>query len=1279
LAQTKTVFYKLTARGAAPQSITYAVKQDSLGVLWIASDEGVLRYDSKNIQIYNSYQGLPPMVGNRARQIFIDSKQQVWLGMEKAICLYNKKSDSFELIGDQNSINPAYIMSINEDDEHSIWLGASNGLWQVKSNNTLLPFFAKHKVQAVLPYNNSILLGTPSGLFAFHKSTKDISAIHFDKPQNIRSLVKIQHKIFAGANNGQVFQLDTINFQPHIVNLKAKIHKPVFDIVQFKNQIFIATDGEGLYRFDTHYNLIAHYTENPNNLHSISSNGIYDLELGKENILWIATYGGGINYLKLDALPFINIQHQINTPNSIISNFTRAISVDKYGRIWFGTKNGISIWNPKNNKWEHIHLNKSPNTSQIIVLSLEADNDYMWVGTYGQGLFKIKIDNPEKISQGNQLFPGLQLSKIYTLLKDSKGNLWLGGIEGDLSVIRKKALVETYPITDVKTIIEAKDGQIIVGTRDGIYIINDELKQFNKIQGLFSKDFLANAKINTIYQDTTGQLIVGTNGAGLIFYHPDTKIKSVLNVSKGLPSDVIQGVLAINDHDIWISTTRGIAHINTKSKDTIINTYDKNDGLAFTEYNFGSYAKINDSLFAFGGTEGVSLFNPNKIKVQLSKPNLIFDAFKLSNKLVKPGQKPLKLHINETKEINLQHNENTFEISFTGIQHNNPEHIKYSWKLEGFDQAWTPPGYYDFATYTNLNPGTYIFKVRAFDNYGTPGPIRQIKINIKSPWWATGWAYLIYALLVMGIIMAVIHFTSVIINKKHADEQISFFNNITHEIKTPLAVLISTLDNITEKTESDEQTNKRIKTTVNRIKSLFEQMLNFHRVTSDKYFSDEVQKIDLDLLLNRIIHNFRPLIKKRRLNIEVNNKWGDKPFYFNLEIVEKILQNLLSNAIKYSFDDGKIQINTGKTKQGELRIQVIDEGMGIPKDQQKYILNRYYRARNVINSQRPGTGLGLIMVKKLIDKTGGNIKFVSKENKGSKFTVTLKNLFKKYQPVKKEKEVNEQHVRQEIEDQTDTSAFREAKILIVEDNDSLRESLAKTISHYFQVFEAKNGKEGLAVARQIYPDIILTDLIMPEMDGMQMAKIIKEDISLNHIPIFMLSVLTQPEHKMKSAETGITSYFEKPVDIKYLLAKILNTLKSHKKLRDKYIHESDLDIANSYRNKNDREFLKKLEKIILDNLENDNFSVHDLANEMGMSRTSLYMKLKNLVDLSPQDFIIHTKLRLAKKLLIQGTMSIKEVAYSSGFSNPKYFSTVFKKFYKMSPRAFLESLKGDIK
>ncbi len=1265
------------------QSITYAIKQDSLGNVWVASEEGVLKHNSKYYKIYNTYNGLPESVSNRTTAVFIDTKQRVWIGLEKGICLYNAELDRFDLVGSKTEINPSLIHVITEDTFGNIWIGGFNGLWKYNSEHILTRVVPNHSIQAVYNYKDQLIFGTSKGLFVYNPTTNAIDEIKLDSgSKSISYIGLVNDMLLAGCKSGKIFKIDTNLKQTEQITFEKKLSNPITDIIaNATKNIYIATDGDGLYYLDKAFSIRKHFKENVDNTNSISSNGIYDLEIGNENILWIATYGGGVNFFDSNRLPFRRIQHQINTPNSIVSNFTRAIAEDKNGNLWFGTKQGISIWNVYKNSWKHIgKLAKSGPKRKDIVLALEPDNNYMWVGTYNNGLYKVSIDN-FKSTHYNAIFPKKKiLKKIYTIYKDSKNNIWFGGIEGGLTTIRPDNSIDTYPIYQIKSISESNAGHILAAGKNGIYKIDDTKTEFKLIEKLNpNENTLAYSTINAVCQTKDGRLILATNGAGLIFYNPKNESIKKLTVNSGMPSDIIQGVVMHSDTDFWASTTKGLAHIFIKSNAITINVFDKRDGLASSEYNYGSYEKLNDSLVAFGGVDGVTLFNPEHIKGQDFKPILVFDEFKLFNKAVKPGSKILQKHINLSNEIELENYENSVEIQFSGILQGSSSKIKYSWKLDGFDEQWSTPSYTNFATYTNLNSGDYIFRVKASNKYGNFGKERFIKITILSPWWATNKAFIGYALLILGAILLIIYFTSIVVNKKNADEQIHFFNNITHEIKTPLTILMSSLDNVTENVNStNDESKKRIKTTIKRINSLFEQMLTFHKVTAQNFAAQDISEIKLEEHINHILYDFKPLTKERNLKMIVSNYWSDEFFYNDIGIFDKIMLNLISNAIKYSFDDGKIMLNLSKTSRGQLKIEISDQGLGIPQDQQKYILKRYYRARNAINSQRPGTGLGLVMVKKLIEASGGSIHFNSKENIGTTFTILLKNLHTEYKQNEDTRNDSVQQFTETYEDQLELDEFSDSKVLIVEDNDELRAILVKTLGVYFQIFEANNGQKGLEIASQIFPDIILTDLIMPEMDGMEMSAKIKDDINLNHIPIFMLSVLQNSVQKLESIESGISEYIEKPVDIKFLLAKMVNRLKWQKKIRKKYLHEHDSDNASIFRNKNDQDFLKKLELTIIDNLENNTFSVHDLSDSLGMSRTSLYMKLKNLVDLSPQDFIIHTKLKRAKKLLIEGEHSIKEVAYSSGFSNPKYFSTSFKKFYNTTPTSFLESLKKDI-
>ena len=1281
--QNRIEFQQLEGENVSTQSITYAIEKDSNGNLWIASEEGVLKHNSKYYQIYNTYNGLPEELNNRVSNLFIDSKQQVWIGLERGVCKYNKSLDVFKIIPSVEDVNPSLISSITEDKDGNIWVGGFNGLWRLGVNKQARGFvrvLSDQNIQALFSTKGKMFCGTSKGLFVYdfkkavYKEVKLNSALN-----NISFIGEINSSIIVGTKTGQLYKISSDFKTGNLINIGIQLSSSINDVIKKDaNTIYIATDGEGLFRLDSSFSVLINYKEDANNEMALSSNGIYDIELGNENILWIATYGGGVNYFDTEGLPFQKIQHKLNDKNSLVANFTRSIAVDTNGNLWFGTKNGVSIWNKKTNQWKHIdNLINSKFFTEKIVLALESQKEFMWIGTYNSGLIKINI-NTFKSTHYNSVDSGFKLpKKVYAVFKDKNSNIWVGGMEGDLSRINLKNEIETYPIQQIKAICQTSSGDILTVGRHGVYKINDVSKSFELIEELKpNKNTLAYSTINSVVETETGDLILGTNGEGVIFYNSKSKKVKKITINSGMPSDIVQGIIAVSANDIWASTTKGLVHIIVSAKDTLINVFDRKDGLASTEYNYGSYRKINNSLFAFGGVNGVTLFNPNKIKGNSFKPKLVFDTFKLFNKLLKPGENPLITHINEVNALILKHNENSIEIGYTGILHSSSSKTKYSYKLEGFDKEWSTPSLTNFATYTNLNPGKYIFKVKAFNKYLESGEERTLEITVLSPWWATSSAFFFYIIGLLGLLFGAIHFTTVIIKKKNADQQIDFFNNIMHEIKTPLTILISSLDNITENSDPSNDSKIRIKTTLKRINTLFEQMLSFQSIIATDGLSTDVSQIDLDNHLNYRVNNFAPLTKENNLEITVHNDWGESFFYFDKDIFDKILLNLISNAIKYSFENGVIDINLSKTPKGELKIDITDQGLGIPKDQQKFILSRYYRARNVINSQRPGTGLGLMMVKKLLEKTGGNISFESEENKGTTFTVLLKNLTEDY-----DKKIstlqNAENYEEHVDEHIAIDEFSNSKILIVEDNNELRQVLVKTLGVYFQIFEAQNGNEGLEQASVVFPDIILTDLIMPEMDGMQMSRILKDDINLNHIPVFMMTVLQNSAQKLESIKTGISEYIEKPIDIKFLLAKISNTLKWQKKLREKYINDNDLNNASLYRNKSDKEFLQNLENNVLENLENESFSVHDLSSNFSMSRTSLYMKLKNLVDLSPQDFIIRTKLMHAKKLLIEGESSIKEVAYRSGFSNPKYFSTAFKKFFDTTPSGFLESLKKE--
>ncbi|MFC2109179.1 ATP-binding protein [Bacteroidota bacterium] len=1275
-------FERLPLEKGLTQSVIYGIAQDKIGNIWMATEDGVVKYNSNYAIVYNNYKGLPSDIGNRINKLFISKRGEIYLGVNNGVCVYNEVLDKFIKLGTQSSVQPSLVKSFTEDIYGNLWVGAYNGLWVFDKKASTFELIenksskSKLRIQSILAGpKNKLVIGAESGLVIYDYDKNSFSSIPYKKNiLRILSICRNKSDYLLGTLNSGLLKVDNAFKEIKTIKISENYSKnnAIRSILKDEDgEFYIGTDGDGVYHLNNDYQEINHFSHNVDNNGSISSNGVYDILIDQEEILWVATYGGGINFLDKSKSVFKKIKHKLNVSNSIKNNFSRSIEIDKTGRIWFGTKNGVSIWEPKKNIWKHIPWNLG------IVLALQSDGDFMWVGSYNRGVFKININSLKVKRLNKNLEYGVPFPSVYSIFKDSKRNIWIGGIRKDLVKISANKKVTTYPIKDVKSIVERNSGEILISGRYGVQIIDKQNDSIKSIEALDNgQNKLKYFRINAASFLDANKLLLATNGSGLLFYDFQTEKVSKLNMNSGMPSDIVQGIIPIDKNEIWTSTTNGLARIKVTNTDTIIHVFDKNDGLASTEFNYGSFKKIDENTIAFGGTEGLTFLDPDKVKANNTTPKIVFDEFSIYNKVVAPNDKRLNGHINTKKELELAYEDNSITLNYIGVLHNSSSKIKYTWKLDGLTETWSHPSKSTQVNFTNLDAGDYVFRVKAANKFEQWGEERIMKLKILNPWWATTTAYIIYFIFIVGLFIVTIYFTQLIVNKKSSDEQIEFFNNLTHEIRTPLTILLSSLESVESNIESDSQ--NQVKKTIMRLNALFEQMLNFRKATSASNLLKNISKINIEKHVRELARNFKPLYSEKEINLTITNNWKDEVFYFDKETLNKILFNLISNAIKYTQKGGVIKIYLNKTKHpNELLIQVTDTGIGIPKDQQKFILKRFYRARNVINSQKPGTGLGLMMVKSLVEKSNGSISFVSEENKGTTFSVVIPNQIKYY----KKSVVLDEKFQQEfvIHEQSDIEEYSDRKILIVEDNNELRALLSKSLGTYLQVYEASNGKEGLEMASQIFPDIILTDLIMPEMDGMQMSKALLEDINLNHIPVFMMTVLNNSELKIESIESGISEYIEKPLDINLLLAKITNTLSWQSKLRKKYIHQSEKDEAVKYRNSKDEQFVTNLENILFGNIENTSFSVHELCEAVGMSRTSLYMKLKNLIDLSPQDFIIHTKLKFSKNLLIKGGVTIKEVAYQSGFSNPKYFSTSFKKFYGVSPSSFVDSLKNSEK
>lgn len=418
-------FRQLRGENVPTQSITYAVANDSTGNVWIASEEGVLKHNSEFYKIYNSYNGLPEIVGNRIKEVFVDSKQRIWIGSEKGVCLYNEDLDIFEFVESVNELNPSLVDVIVEDDNLNIWAGGYNGLWKYVENESSSKFnriVGNYNVQALHHNKGKLIFGTQKGVFYYNDKSNLFEEVKINSEEkNIRFITSIDDQILIGTKTGGLYKIDKGQSAASQINFDFQLSDAITDIIKnSQNTFLLATDGDGIYKLNLDFKKIDHYTENPNETFSISSNGVYDIEWDREGILWAATYGGGLNYFNSGELPFQNIHHKINDENSIVTNFTRSIAKDENGNIWFGTKKGISILNSKNNSWKHIkNLSNTNNDEDVIVLALEPDGNFMWAGTYNEGLFKININTLREIHYNSEVSEGI-IEKVYAIHKDSK-------------------------------------------------------------------------------------------------------------------------------------------------------------------------------------------------------------------------------------------------------------------------------------------------------------------------------------------------------------------------------------------------------------------------------------------------------------------------------------------------------------------------------------------------------------------------------------------------------------------------------------------------------------------------------------------------------------------------------------------------------------------------------------------------------------------------------------------------------------------------------------------
>ena len=839
-----------------------------------------------------------------------------------------------------------------------------------------------------------------------------------------------------------------------------------------------------------------------------------------------------------------------------------------------------------------------------------------------------------------------------------------------------------------------------IGSATGLYLLDKESGKFEHIKLPVESTY-----IYSLYQAKNGSLYIGTSGSGLLIYDFAQKLFThYYSENCALISNNIYTILSDADKELLMGTENGLTSFYPQQKKFY--NWTKDMGLMTTHFNALSGVLRKNNHFVFGSSEGAVEFHKDMKLPRDYSSKMIFSDFKLFYQTIYPGDKhsPLKESINDIKTLELGYNQNIFSVQVSSINYDYPSNILYSWKLDGFYEEWSKPGVESTIRYTNLAPGEYTLRVRAISNEDKRVVIeeRSIDIIIDQPFWLTFWAMLFYAGILFLIASVLLRIIILRKQRKVSDEKIHFFINTAHDIRTPLTLIKAPLEELREKEELSKEGISNMNTALRNVNALLRlttNLINFER--ADVYSSElYISEHELNTFMNEIYGAFQQYANIKHINFTYESNFRYMNVWFDKEKMESILKNVISNALKYTPENGSVQIFVSEAADS-WSVEVSDTGIGIPANEQKKLFKLHFRGSNTINSKVTGSGIGLMLVWKLVRLHKGKINLSSIENQGSIIKITFPKDSKRYRkahlatPNKQRPETKSSNniplPAPEIYENTQKKEKKEKKeksqrILIVEDNDELRNYLSQTLSEDYLIQVCSNGKEALTVIPEYKPDLVISDIMMPEMRGDELCQAIKSNIETSHIPVILLTALNNEKDILSGLRIGADEYVLKPFNIGILKATISNLLANRALLRNKYASLDPEDEENddeeeyiNYSQDIDWQFIADVRKNIKDDIDNSALTVDVLASLMGMSRTSFYNKLKALTDQSPGDYIRLIRLKHAIKLLKENVHNITEISEMTGFNDVKYFREVFKKHYNVSPSQYFKEKKEDNK
>ncbi|WP_207514565.1 hybrid sensor histidine kinase/response regulator transcription factor [Longitalea luteola] len=1092
-----------------------------------------------------------------------------------------------------------------------------------------------------------------------------------------------------------------------------------------ENRVWVNLKGGGFGYYDSVTDKVEYFYNEPNSPDKQFSNIVNSLYYEPSGILWLRTIERGIEKITFQRNPFEQ-RLLMSTAAFISDNEVRGLWEDRKKRLWIGAKGGNLYVRENGRDLNNLFVNMPPQGLGLVYSIMQDRRGAVWLGTKKHGLYKAVPLNKEETKYKLYHFihdpndpASLSNNEIYALLEDKAGRVWVGSFENGLSqaisegdrvtFVHDKNALRDYPAAifrKIRHMAVDKDDNLWLGTTDGLLIINTSDPQrftyamYQKVPG--DAHSLGNNDIQYIYRDSRNTMWLATAGGGLSMALGNKPLQrlqfKVYTTEDGLPNDYLVSCLEDVDHHLWIATQTGLSRFDMQRK--IFRNYNSYDGVPNYAFSEASGFRRQDGRLVFGTIKGYLTFDPAAIADHPIHAEIALTNLQINNTNIIPGGKDNILinSVNHTKELTLKYDQNIISIDYVVLDFRSSDKQSYAYRLRGFDTGWHYNRSERRATYTNLPPGDYVFEVKCTNQqlYSNV-PVKSMHITILPPWWKTWWAYLIYVLITAIIIEIVRGATltmlrlrhRIAVEKKLAELKLNFFTNVSHELRTPLTLILNPIEEIGRQENLNAQSRQYVEVVrknANRMARFVNQLLDLRKLQSGKAIIHP-SGVEVVSFVKSIGEYFLELAREKKIDFQIVSDTPVIDAWLDLDKVETVIYNLVANAFKFTPEGKAIRIHiTLLSQQNRIQIAVKDQGKGVPPHLLNKIFELFYEEQVTDGKPVKGTGIGLALSKEMITLHGGQIAASNNEDGGLTVTVTL--------PIGKApvQKTTEAFLAQAATsdmlagyqapavngEATAASGTNQPLLLVVEDNTDLQAFLKAQLSTGYRVEVAGNGEEGLAKALELQPDLILSDIMMPRMDGIQLLDKVKNTLATSHIPVILLTAKSAIESQIEGLTYGADYYITKPFRHDFLVAAIRNLINQRKKVLSSLLEGKktvQLEPGEVTITSRDEIFLQQIVAIVEEKMADVDFNIDTVAETIAMGRTTFYRKFKGLTGLAPVEFVREMRLKRAKQYLDSGYGNISEVAYSVGFNNAKYFSTCFKAKFEVTPSEYIKQLK----